>query len=167
MNACQQWIVDKGKLIGIVTKDNLLKASPSQATALSRGEPHYLMSRLTVKEIMKKDVITVTPDTTIERAAAIAQENRVGCLPVVEGERVVGIVTTNSVGSAYFCYLLVGNESSLNVEIDLNILTHYKTNTLYPFIPHHTIIFTVDSGLSIESNAGFATQLVLNWTKNF
>jgi acetoin utilization protein AcuB len=90
-------VVDKGKLVGIVTKDNLLKASPSQATALTRAELHYLMSRLTVKEIMKKDVITVTPDTTIERAAAIAQENRVGCLPVVEGERVVGIVTTNDV----------------------------------------------------------------------
>jgi acetoin utilization protein AcuB len=50
-----------------------------------------------VKEIMKRNVITVTPDTTIERATTIAQENRVGCLPVVEGERVVGILTTNDI----------------------------------------------------------------------
>ncbi len=88
-------VVDKGKLVGLVTKDTLLKATPSAATSLSRGELHYLLAKLTVKEIMKKKVITVSPDTTVEQAAAIAQNNRVGCLPVVEGEKVVGIVTTN------------------------------------------------------------------------
>lgn len=88
-------VVDKGKLVGLVTKDNLLKATPSDATSFSRGELYYLLSKLTVKEIMKKKVVTVPPDTTVEQAAAIAQKNRVGCLPVVEGERVVGIVTTN------------------------------------------------------------------------
>ena len=90
-------IVDRGKLVGLVTKDTLLKATPSHATSFSRGELHYLMSKLTVKEIMKKNLITVTPDTPIERATAIAQENRVGCLLVVEGERVAGILTTNDV----------------------------------------------------------------------
>lgn len=90
-------VVDKGQLVGLVTKDTLLKASPSPATSLSRGELLYLLSKLTVREIMKKNVITVTPDTTIERATVIAQENRVGCLLVVEGERVVGILTTNDI----------------------------------------------------------------------
>jgi len=88
-------IVDKGKLVGIVTKDDLLKAGPSSATSLSRGELLYLMGKLTVKKIMKKKVVTVTPDTTIERATAIAQKHRVGCMPVVEGGRLVGIATTN------------------------------------------------------------------------
>jgi acetoin utilization protein AcuB len=90
-------VMDKGKLVGLVTKDNLLKASPSPATSLSRGELLYLLSKLTVKEIMKKNVITVTPTTTIEQATEIAQENRVGCLVVVEEERVVGILTTNDI----------------------------------------------------------------------
>ena len=90
-------VVDKGKLVGLVTKDTLLKASPSQATSLSRGELLYVLSRLTVKEIMKTNVVTVNPDTTIERATEIAQENRVGCLIVVEDERVVGILTTNDI----------------------------------------------------------------------
>ncbi len=90
-------VVDKGKLVGLVTKDDLLKASPSQATTLSRGELLYLLSKLTVGEIMKKKVVTVPPDMPIEQATAIAQKNRVGCLPVVEGDRVVGILTTNDI----------------------------------------------------------------------
>jgi len=90
-------IVDKGKLVGIVTKDDLLKAEPSSATSLSRGELLYLLSKLTVKEIMKKNVVTVPPDIPVELATAIAQKNRVGCLPVVEGDRVVGILTTNDI----------------------------------------------------------------------
>jgi acetoin utilization protein AcuB len=88
-------VVDKGKLVGLVTKDTLLKAGPSEATTFSRGELYYLLSKLMVKEIMKKDVVTVSPDTTVEQAAATAQKNRVGCLPVLEGDKVVGIVTTN------------------------------------------------------------------------
>jgi len=90
-------IVDKGKLVGLVTKDDLLKAEPSSATSLSRGELLYLLSKLTVKEIMKKNVVTVPPDIPVELATAIAQKNRVGCLPVVEGDRVVGILTTNDI----------------------------------------------------------------------
>ena len=88
-------VVDKGKLSGLVTKDNLLKASPSNATTFSRGELYYLLSKLTVKEIMTKNVLTVPPDTTVEQAAAIAQKNKVGCLPVIQGSKIVGIVTTN------------------------------------------------------------------------
>lgn len=88
-------VVDKGKLVGLVTKDNLLKASPSNATSFSRGELHYLLSRLTVKEIMVKKVVTVSPDTSVEQAVALAQKNKVGCLPVLEGDKIVGIVTTN------------------------------------------------------------------------
>jgi len=88
-------VVDMGKLVGLVTKDNVLKAGPSAATTLSRGEAVYLLSRLTVAEIMKRNVVTVSPETTVEKAVAIAQANRVGCLPVVEADAVRGIVTTN------------------------------------------------------------------------
>ena len=88
-------VVDKGKLVGIVTKDRLLRAAPSSATSLSVWELNYLLAKMTVVEIMEKDVVTVTPDTTVESALALAQEKRVGSLPVVEDDRVVGIVTTN------------------------------------------------------------------------
>lgn len=88
-------VVDRGKLVGLVTKDTLLKASPSKATSFSRGELYYLLSKLLVKDIMRKKVVTVSPDTTVEQAAATAQKNKVGCLLVLKGNKVVGIVTTN------------------------------------------------------------------------
>ena len=88
-------VVDKGKLVGIVTKDRLLRAAPSSATSLSVWELTYLLAKMTVAEIMERDVVTVTPDTSVESAVALAQEKRVGSLPVVEDDRVVGIVTTN------------------------------------------------------------------------
>jgi acetoin utilization protein AcuB len=55
------------------------------------------MSKLTVKEIMKTKILTISSDTPIEKAIAIAQKNKVGSLPVVEGDKLVGILTTNDV----------------------------------------------------------------------
>ncbi len=86
-------VVDKGKLVGLITKDDILKASPSSTTPANQRQLFYLISKLTVRDIMKTNVVTVSPDTTIEKAAAIAQKNKIGCLPVVEGERVLGIVS--------------------------------------------------------------------------
>ena len=80
-------VVDMGKLVGLVTKDNVLKAGPSAATTLTRGEAVYLLTRLTVSEVMKRNVVTVSPETTVEKAVAVAQANKVGCLPVLEGEQ--------------------------------------------------------------------------------
>jgi len=88
-------VVDKGKLVGIVTASGLEKVSPSKATSLTVWELSYLLEKTTVKEIMEKNVITTTPDTTAEEALATAQGNKVGSLVVLEDNRVVGIVTTN------------------------------------------------------------------------
>lgn len=90
-------VVDDGKLVGIVTKNDVLKASPTSTTPTNQRHLFYLMSKLTVKEIMKTTVLKISPDTPIEKAIAVAQKNKVGSLPVVEEDRVVGILTTNDV----------------------------------------------------------------------
>jgi len=95
-------VIENGKLAGIVTKDRLLRAAPSSATSLSLHEIHYLYAKLTVREIMQRHVVTVSPDTTVESAVRIAQENKVGSLPVAEDGKVVGILTTND-----FFYLVL------------------------------------------------------------
>jgi len=86
-------IVKDDKLVGIVSEKDLFNASPSPATTLSVWEMSYLLSKLTVAEVMTKDVITVTKDTPIEEAARIMADNKIGGLPVVEGSRVIGIIT--------------------------------------------------------------------------
>lgn len=88
-------VVDKGKLVGMVTKNMTRRAAPSEATSLSVWEINYLMAKMIVKEIMKRDVVTVPPDLTVECAVATAQERGVGALPVIEDNVVVGIITTN------------------------------------------------------------------------
>lgn len=88
-------VVDKGKLVGIVTERRLEQVSPSKATSLSVWELSYLLDKTTVKEIMERDVVTVSPDMSAEESLAVAQGNKVGALVVVEDGRVVGIATTN------------------------------------------------------------------------
>ena len=90
-------VVDKGKLVGIVTEHRLESVSPSKATSLSVWELTYLLDKTTVKEIMERDVVTVSPDTSVEESVAIAQGNKVGAVVVVEGGRVVGISSTNDI----------------------------------------------------------------------
>lgn len=88
-------VVDKGKLVGIVTARRLDQVSPSRASSLTVWELSYILEKTTVKEIMEKHVVTVSPDMTVEEAVSVAQSNKVGSLVVLEDSRVVGIVTTN------------------------------------------------------------------------
>ena len=86
-------VVDKGKLVGIVTERMILEASPSPATSLSIYEIHYLISKMKVKDIMVKNPITISPDTTFEEALLLGQEKRIGAFPVLEKGKLVGIIT--------------------------------------------------------------------------
>ncbi len=88
-------VVDKGKLVGIVTERGLENVSPSKATSLTVWELTYILNKTPVKDIMEKNVITVSPDMTAEESVALAQSKKVGALVVVEGGKLVGIVTTN------------------------------------------------------------------------
>ncbi|MBN1178103.1 MAG: CBS domain-containing protein [Anaerolineae bacterium] len=87
-------VIDKkGKLIGIVTQNDLLYAAPSSVTSLNVWEVNYLLSKVTVKEVMTKDVITICHDCTIEEAAAKMREHKIGGLPVLDDGKLVGIIT--------------------------------------------------------------------------
>ncbi|MBI9077263.1 MAG: CBS domain-containing protein [Desulfatibacillum sp.] len=88
-------VVDKGKLKGVVTEKRLEKVSPSEATSLTVWEVGYLLEKTPVSKIMAKNVVTVTPDMTVEEGLALAQSNKVGALVVLENGKVAGIVTTN------------------------------------------------------------------------
>ena len=88
-------VVDKGKLVGVVTLDRIVGVGPSPATSLSVWEINYLLAKMKVREVMQKDVVSVGPDVSVEQALARAQAMKVGAAPVVEDGKVVGIITTN------------------------------------------------------------------------
>jgi acetoin utilization protein AcuB len=86
-------VIKDSQLVGIVSDKDLLNASPSPATSLSIWEMNYLLSKITVRDVMTKDVLTVTHDTPIEEAARIMADNKIGGLPVIKENKVVGIIT--------------------------------------------------------------------------
>jgi acetoin utilization protein AcuB len=88
-------VVDKDKLMGIVTERGIEHVAPSKATSLSVWELSYLLEKTSVKEIMKKDLVTVDPNMDAEEVVALAQKNHVGSALVVEDDRIIGIVTND------------------------------------------------------------------------
>jgi len=93
-------VVDEGKLVGIITTDRLEKAAPPEAISNNMWDLAFsivALHHMPVKQIMQTDVVTVTPDMTVEEALALAQSKKVGGVVVVEDSRVLGIVTTNDI----------------------------------------------------------------------
>jgi acetoin utilization protein AcuB len=89
-------VVDKeNRLLGIVTDRDIREAAPSDATLLSVQELNYLLGKLKVSSFMtpKEKLITITPDTLIEEAVKLMRDHKIGCLPVVEGDKLYGIFT--------------------------------------------------------------------------
>ena len=81
------------RLVGIITKKDLDSAAPSSATSLDVYEVSYLVSKLKAEKIMTKKVHTVKETEVVEEAARIMADEGVGCLPVMKGDLLVGIVT--------------------------------------------------------------------------
>lgn len=90
-------IMDKEKLVGLVTKHMLLEASPSSATSLSVFELNYLLSEMTVDEIMVKNPITIPPDHPVEAVIWLGKKHSVAAFPVVEDGKLVGIITEHDI----------------------------------------------------------------------
>lgn len=107
-------VVKNGKLVGIVSDKDLLNASPSPVTTLSIWEMNYLLSKVTIAEVMTSNVLSVTEDTPIEQAARIMADNKIGGLPVMRDGHVVGIITETDLFKI-FLELLGARESGVRV----------------------------------------------------
>ncbi len=94
-------VMEHGRLVGMVTDRDIRLNLPSQATSLSVWEVNYLLANLTVASVMTKTVITVGPDRDAAEAARLMLEHRIGGLPVVDGERVIGILTETDIVRAF------------------------------------------------------------------
>jgi acetoin utilization protein AcuB len=90
-------VVDDGRLVGIVTWGDIREASASGAISLDVFELHSLLDRLPVRSFMTRNPITVKSMTTIARAAQIMLEHKIGGLPVVDHDKLVGIITESDI----------------------------------------------------------------------
>jgi len=86
-------VLKNGKLVGIVSENDILRAYPSSVTTLAVWEITALLEKITVNDVMIKQVRTVEEDTPIEEAARIMVDNDISSLPVMRGEELVGIIT--------------------------------------------------------------------------
>jgi CBS domain-containing protein len=90
-------VVDGSRLVGIVTERDLIGAAASQIFGLKNKSKSALLKSVKIKEVMKKRVITVTPDTPIKEVAHLMADKKIGCVPVVSDGMVVGLVTTTDI----------------------------------------------------------------------
>ena len=90
-------VVDDGKLVGMITERDLIGAAASKIFGLKQASKSALLKTVRIKDVMKKRVITVTPDTSIKDAVHLMAEKKIGCVPVVSDGSLVGLVTTTDV----------------------------------------------------------------------
>src|SRR5207244_9217185 len=86
-------VLEQGEIVGIVTQRDLLKAAMSSAMGYGEKAQKAYLQSVRVKEIMVYPVVTVSPDTSVAAAANIIINKGIGCLPVVDGTKLVGMVT--------------------------------------------------------------------------
>jgi len=109
-------VVKNGKLVGIISDKDLLNASPSQATSRSVWELNYLVSKITIQDVMTDKVLTVEENTPIEEAARIMADNKIGGLPVMRGRDIVGMITETDLFKI-FLELMGARESGVRVTV--------------------------------------------------
>ncbi len=86
-------VLDDGNLVGLVTQRDLFRGALLKALGYGLTAEQTMLDTLAVKEVMATDLVTIAPDATLQEAAGIMVERKIGCLPVVENAKLVGILT--------------------------------------------------------------------------
>lgn len=135
-------VVDNGKLVGYFSDRDIMHVAPSPATTLSKFEIRALLDKITVKDIMHDKVITVNEGATIEEAALIMYQNKVGGLPVVSDVgALVGIITATDILKTFIKVMgLIGGKTRFTLDVDNKV----------GVIADITKIFA-DKGINIDS----------------
>jgi CBS domain-containing protein len=94
-------VVDGTRLAGIISERDLFRSSLAQALGYGSEATRDLMKKLRIKDVMVPKVVTVSPETALCEATKIMVEQKIGCLPVVEGERLVGLITETDILCQY------------------------------------------------------------------
>jgi acetoin utilization protein AcuB len=90
-------VVEDGRLVGLLSERDLMGAATAAIFGLKQKSKSALLKSVSVKDIMKKKVVTVKPDTPIKETARLMKEKKIGCVPVISEGRLVGLVTTTDI----------------------------------------------------------------------
>ena len=90
-------VVEDGRLVGLLSERDLMGAAAAIIFGLKQKSKSALLKRVLVKEVMRKKVITVTPDKPIKETVRLMKEKKIGCVPVVRQGQLVGLVTTTDI----------------------------------------------------------------------
>lgn len=170
-------VVKNGKLVGIITERKLLEVSPSPATSLSIFEINYLLAKTKIESIMTKDLITVNPDSLVEEAALLMREYDVGGLPVVESDKLVGIITETDLFDSFIeimGFKDIGSRIAVEVDEDkpgvlakvAGLIANFDVNITHIALFRNEIIIrintlNVDNIIQALKNDGFNVISVL------
>lgn len=94
-------VVENDHLVGLITEGTIQESMPSKATSLSVHEVNYLLNKTVVADVMIKDVKTIIPDAELEDGIYLMRQNKINVLPVLDGEKLVGIITNNDIFDAF------------------------------------------------------------------
>lgn len=135
-------VVEEGRLVGFCSDKDLMRVTPSPATTLSRYEEKSLLAKLKVAEIMNKDVVSVSEDATIEEAALLMYDKKIGGLPVVSKVgAVVGIITETDVFKTFVDVMALSEgKTRLTVLVDNKVGVVNEISGIF-----------AENGLSIDS----------------
>jgi len=138
-------VVQDGKLVGLVTESHLRELGVKEGSASFR---YYLVTKEKVSNIMAKNVITITPNTTIEECAVLANEHSIGTFPVIDNKRLVGIITTTDLFSILTQVLgfsrpgirlrIMGDQEDKPLFEVPKLLCQYgaRIQSMFPFVTH-------------------------------
>ena len=145
-------VVDKKHhIVGILTDRDIRTAAPSDATTLSIHELHYVLGKLQVSAFMTPadKLVTVTPDTTFEKAVQLMHDYKIGCLPVLDGRELVGIVTETDVLGTFVDVMglkVEGTRLTLALEDEpgkvhdvLEVIKRYNVNLISVYTSSHKV----------------------------
>lgn len=106
------------RFVGLVTRAMIRDASPSEATSLSVYELNYLISKMTVGDIMVKDPVTISPELPVEEAIWLGKKHGIGAFPVIDNKDLVGIITESDITEVVSNALGLGDSDSKRITID-------------------------------------------------
>lgn len=90
-------VVEDGKVVGVLSQRDLFRSALIAALGFGRKTTSTLIKTIRVKEVMSQNVITIAPDVSVKEAARVMIEKKIGCLPVVESDELVGLITETDI----------------------------------------------------------------------